>query len=113
MPYINLTTNCQINDQASVSLKSQLAEAITLIKGKTETWLMLNFRSDGKMYFNGSDTPTAIFEVAIFGKAGDQEYDALTKRLCLMAEQTLNISPDRVYVKYTEHDRWGWNNMNF
>ena len=26
---------------------------------------------------------------------------------------SLGISPDRIYVAYSEHDKWGWNGSNF
>ena len=113
MPYINLTTAVSIPDTLAVSLKERLADAITLIRGKSEEWLMINLNGDAKMYFKGLDTPSAMLEIAIFGSASDGEYRALTAECCSIAGELLGISPDRVYVKYTEHDRWGWNGINF
>lgn len=65
------------------------------------------------MYFKGSDEPCAMFDVAIFGSASPNAYDNLTQLLCAAAEKYLGVSPDRTYVKYTETDRWGYNNFNF
>ncbi|MBR2460129.1 MAG: hypothetical protein IKB34_02705 [Clostridia bacterium] len=113
MPYINTTVNVPIPPKTEKELASELGKAITLIRGKTESWLMLNFTENSKMYFAGSDAPTAMVEIQIFGSASDKEYDALTAATCRLISKKLNIPEDRVYVKYGEYDRWGWNGQNF
>lgn len=109
MPFIEVKTNQNIDK----SIKSELGNAITAIPGKSEAWLMVSLEENKEMYFNGSDEPCAMFEVAIFGKASDSAYDDLTKRLCAISEKYLGVSPDRTYVKYSEIDHWGYNNFNF
>lgn len=112
MPFINVKTNTDAQATKEL-LKSQLGEAITAIPGKSEGWLMIQLEDKLDMWFKGSDAPCVMFEVAIFGNASDSAYDELTKRICSVAEKTLSINPDRVYVKYTEIDHWGYNNFNF
>lgn len=111
MPFIEVKTNQTINDKST--LKSALGEAITAIPGKSEAWLMVELEGDKDMYFKGSDEPCAMFEIAIFGSAGNSAYDELTCRICDISEKLLGVSPDRTYVKYTEIDHWGYNNFNF
>lgn len=112
MPFIELKTNQNINEVKAI-LKSELGSAITAIPGKSEAWLMVELEGDKTMYFKGSNEPCAMFEIAIFGKANDDAYDDLTKRICAISEKYLNVSPDRTYVKYSEIDHWGFNNFNF
>lgn len=112
MPFIELKTNQNIKENEK-TIKSELGKAITAIPGKSETWLMVELEGDKAMYFQGSDEPCAMFEIAIFGKASDDAYDDLTKRICDISEKYLGVSPDRTYVKYTEIEHWGYNNFNF
>ena len=111
MPFIEVKTNQTISDKTA--LKSALGESITAIPGKSEAWLMVELEGEKDMYFKGSDEPCAMFEIAIFGKASDDAYDDLTKRICDISEKLLGVSADRTYVKYSEIDHWGFNNFNF
>lgn len=113
MPFIRTDTNVSISDSVCKSLKEQIGEAIALIPGKSESWLMLEFNGEKAMYFAGSDAPLVMAEVTIFGGASDAAYDALTAKLTDIFSETLSVSPDRIYVKYAETDHWGWNGGNF
>ena len=113
MPYINTTTNVAIPKAVEKELAEAYGRNIGLIKGKTENWLMLNFTEKSNMYFAGSEAPAALVEIQIFGRASDGEYDDLTKATCKLINEKLAIPENRIYVKYGEFDRWGWNSMNF
>lgn len=111
MPFIEVKTNQNISDKEA--LKTALGEAITAIPGKSESWLMVELEDNNAMYFQGSNEPCAMFEIAIFGKASEAAYDDLTKRICSISEKCLGVSPGRTYVKYSEIEHWGYNNFNF
>lgn len=111
MPFIEVKTNQTISDKAA--LKSALGEAITAIPGKTETWLMVELEGDKDMYFQGSNEPCAMFEIAIFGKASNEAYDNLTNKICEISKKLLSVPTDRTYVKYSEIEHWGFNSFNF
>lgn len=111
MPFIEVKTNQPVSSK--VDLKAELGKAITAIPGKSEGWLMVEIQDKLDMYFKGSDEPCAMFEVAIFGKASDDAFENLTRLLCSVSEKYLNVPSDRTYVKYSEVDKWGYNNFNF
>ena len=113
MPYIHTKTNIEITKDKELILKNEFGKAISLIPGKSERWLMLNFTDNERIWFAGEDTPTAMLEVEIFGGANESAYDALTARLTDIISAELNIAPSRVYVKYEEIEQWGWNSANF
>ena len=114
MPYIETKTTVKLTDKTARALKEAFADAITLIPGKSEQWLMLGFDDGKKMAFRGDmDSDCAMLEVDIFGAAAESAYDALTERLCSVVSEILGISSDRIYVKYRECDRWGYNGFNF
>jgi phenylpyruvate tautomerase PptA (4-oxalocrotonate tautomerase family) len=113
MPFIDTKATVSISKEKELQLKERFGKAIELIRGKTERWLMLSFSGEESMYFAGSDEPSAILEVKIFGKASEGEYQRLTAALCSAITEILGIDGTRVYVKYEEVDTWGYNGMNF
>ncbi len=114
MPFINTKVSVKITDQQEERLKTELGKAISLIGGKSETWLMLNFEDECKMYFRGdNESPTAFIEVKIFGVASGAEYNRLTSKITEIISDNLNIAPDRVYIAYQEIEYWGYNGHNF
>ena len=46
MPYIDLKTNAAVSDAQKTALKSALGQAITLLPGKSEQWLMVGIQPD-------------------------------------------------------------------
>ena len=37
----------------------------------------------------------------------------MTKAVCAIFHEELDISPEHIYVEYAFTDRWGWNGENF
>ena len=113
MPFINTKTSVEITSEQETLLKEKMGEAIRHI-GKSESWLMLNFDDNCRMYFKGKNKePMAMVEIALFGKASDSQYDALTEELTKEIASILNISPANIYIKYEEVEHWGYNGFNF
>lgn len=113
MPYIETKLSTPLTKEKETVLKNALGKLIENFPGKTESWLMLNFADNCRMYFKGSDEPCAMVTISIFGKGSASAYDKMTADVCeLMAKET-GISPSRIYVKYEEVSHWGWNGTNF
>ena len=112
MPLITAKTSVEISKEKEVVLKEKLGKAIELI-GKSESWLMIDFQESCHLWFKGEETPSAMIEVDLFGKASDSGYDALTKAITDIVSDELGISPDRIYVKYNEINHWGYSGFNF
>ncbi len=112
MPYIATTANIAIPGRKKEAIKERMGQAIELIPGKTEGWLMLSFRDDVDMYFKGENDPCAICEVKLYGSAEEEDYANLTEALTDILREELDIDPDRIYVTYSEIDVWGWNGGN-
>ena len=113
MPYIDTTASVAISSRKEQAIKERMGKAIELIPGKSEDWLMLSFRDNRSMYFQGSDEPCAICAVKIFGTASEEAYQKLTEALTDIMHEELNIEPERIYVTYEEVGVWGWNGGNF
>lgn len=114
MPFINTKVNVPISKEQEETLKSKFGKAISIIPGKSESWLMLNFEDNCRMYFRGDgDTPTAFVEVKIFGGANGNDYEKLTSTITEIISDVIKIAPDRIYIKYEEVEYWGYNGHNF
>lgn len=114
MPYISTKTTVAICPKKRERIKDKLGQAIEIIPGKSEQWLMLSFEDEAIMYFRGTnDKPIAYVEVKSFGKAPTDAYNKFTKAICDILKEELEIEPDCVYVKYEEVSHWGWNGNNF
>lgn len=114
MPYINTKVSVSISKEKEESIKKKLGEAITLIPGKSEQWLMVSLEENCTLYFKGSaEKPIAYTEVKLYGRATKDAYRKLTARITAILQEELGISPDCVYITYTEVEHWGWNGNNF
>lgn len=113
MPFIRVSANVTVSDGQAQQIQKMLGQAIPVLPGKSEQWLMVEVRSDAALWLAGSDEPAAIAEVSLYGAAPAQAYDTLTGRITDILDSTLDIAPDRVYVKYAETEHWGWNGSNF
>lgn len=112
MPLITAKASTAIGKEKEIAIKTKLGKAIELI-GKSESWLMIDFQENCRLYFKGEDTPSAMIEVDLFGKATESGYDALTKAITDIVSDELGISPQRIYVKYNEINHWGYSGFNF
>ncbi len=113
MPFIQTKTTVAITPEKEKAIKEKLGEAITII-GKSESWLMLGFEDNCRMYFKGDNSkPMAFVEVKLFGKSTPDAYSRMTAAVCDIIGGELGISADCIYVKYEEVSNWGWNGMNF
>ena len=114
MPYIDLKTTCNLDNAKKESLKTQFGKAIESFPGKTENWLMVNIEDEKDMWFGGENsTGCCMADIAIFGKATGEAYNKMTSAMTVILSAELNIPPNRIYIKYSEYDRWGWNGGNF
>lgn len=109
MPFVNTITNVKITAEKAEILKAKFGKAITLIPGKTESGLMLNFTDESTMYKAGEINPTVFMEVRIFGTTTKEAYQILTQELTKIMGEELGIEPSHVYINFLEFPIWGSN----
>lgn len=113
MPFINSKVTVKMSEEKKDAVKAKLGEAVTLIPGKSETWLMVGFEDDYNLYFQGNrNEESAFVEVSLYGSAPASVYEDLTEKICGIFESELAIPKKRIYVKYQEVAHWGWNGGN-
>lgn len=113
MPLIHLTTNLPLSAEQEKGLKARFGQAIALLPGKSERWLMVKFEPEARLWLAGGGAPCALLQVGVYGAAPANAYNALTAALTEAVCATLLLAPERVYVQYAETPHWGWNGENF
>ena len=113
MPFIDVKTNVSVSEEQKNSIKTALGQAITAIPGKSESWLMVGIKPEYDLWFKREDAPAAMVEVYIFGSASSNALTTLTSHITGILTDNIGIPSDRVYVKYTSTNDWGWNGSNF
>lgn len=113
MPFINTKYSCAITPEHEEKIKSALGKAVSVL-GKSESWLMVGFEPECSLYFKGQKSEKIAFvEVSLFGSASPSACDKMTGEICGILGEVLGVPADKVYVKYSPTDNWGWNGGNF
>ena len=114
MPYINLKTTKSVSEEKCQNVKSAFGKAIECFPGKSEAFLMVGIEDNAKLWFRGDNSSdSAIVDVELLGSVNSAASEKMTIAICDILENELGISPDRVYVKYSGYNDWGWNKANF
>lgn len=113
MPYISVKTPFRTERDVANKIKTEFGKAIEILPGKTERWLMVSFDAQDAMFFSGSDEPSAIAEISVFGKISPDGAERLTEKVCEILSDNLKIPSNRIYVKYSETSLWGYDGTNF
>ena len=53
MPFINSKISTSVSAEQEQALKTRLGQAISIVPGKSENWLMLGFEPNYNLYFRG------------------------------------------------------------
>lgn len=97
-----------------MELKTRLGQAISLIPGKSENWLMTGFEDNYHLYFRGDNSqPMAFVEVKVFGQENPAAFEKMTAGITKIFGEVLGIAADHIYIKYEAVSNWGWNGGNF
>ncbi|GKX66639.1 phenylpyruvate tautomerase MIF-related protein [Inconstantimicrobium mannanitabidum] len=114
MPFINSKITGKLSKEKKDFIKKKLGEIITNIPGKSEEYLMVGFQDQYSLYFKGKELEYGAFvEVKIFGKAPKDSLEKVTKEICSLYEEELNIPQDCIYITYQEIENWGYDGFNF
>ena len=113
MPFISSKVSVPLTKEKEQVLKTRLGQAITCFPGKTESFLMLDFEDNCRLYFRGEAGPAAFIEVKVFGSLERGACEKMTAVVTDLFAAELGIDPARIYVRYEETEHWGWNGANF
>lgn len=114
MPFIDSKVSVKLSAEQKNELKKRLGQAIAVIPGKSESWLMVDIADEQNMYFRGDDSqPVAFICVNIYGSENKGAFEKMTAELTKIYGEICGVAPDHMYVKYAASMDWGWNGSNF
>ena len=113
MPFINAKTNISLSRKQRENAKADLGQAISLIPGKSEQWLMVNFEGSCPVYFSGDTLePGAMVEIQLLREQDPQALEQMTAKTTEIISRDFSIKPERIYISYTICTAWGYNGSN-
>jgi phenylpyruvate tautomerase PptA (4-oxalocrotonate tautomerase family) len=112
MPYLKLQTNRRVDDKRQ--LISEISGLLATILGKPEKFIMIAVEPGIQLHFGGSDEPAAFVELKSIGLPADIT-PKLSRAVCTLLEEQLDIPADRVYIEFSDAKRnmFGWNKGTF
>ncbi len=114
MPYIESKVSVKVSEEQEKELKTRLGQAISLIPGKSERWLMVGIEDEYHMYFAGDNSvPMAYVDVRLFGGPDEESFAKMTAEITEIFGDVLGVAPDKMYIRYAATTDWGWNGSNF
>ena len=112
MPLLELSTNTNIDDAASIAKQ---ASALTAdILGKPESYVMVKIMPQQKLIFAGTDEPAAHVKLKSLGLPENETAD-LSAKICDFISAELGINSARIYIEFSSPQRhmWGWDGKTF
>ena len=114
MPFINSKVSVRITEEQEKDLKTRLGQAVSILPGKSENWLMTGFEDEYHLYFRGDNSePAAFIDVQLFGGPDRAAFEKMTAELTKIFGEVLGIAADHMYIRYSTTSDWGWNGGNF
>lgn len=106
MPFLVFKTNEPISRAQEIELKERIGCAISHVPGKSEQGLLVAFEDGARIWLAGDDAPAVYVEASVFANEGHAGYGALSRDIAVACRDVLGISPDRVYVSYSDIPIW-------
>ena len=113
MPYIELKTNKHLEDNIKQEINKLFDKNISIFKGKTKEWLMVNILDNLNLHFQGNDDECLIIEVKIYKEVNRSSLDEFSLKITKAISKLTSIKENRIYINYLFIDNWGYEGYNF
>lgn len=114
MPYLKIQVNRELVPEKCKQLLTLVSQRTAKELSKPEAYVMVEIGSNAAMIFAGTDGPAAYVELKSIGLP-PVLVRPLSKMLCGLLEEQLDIPPARIYIEFTDAkgSYWGWNGGTF
>ena len=114
MPLLKLETTVSIPEDKRKSLLTSLSKLLAVTLGKPEQYVMVSIGQAG-MVMSGKSGEAAFVDIRSIGGLSGDVNRKLAQQVCKLLTDSLGLSPDRVYLNFTdvEAGSWGWNGSTF
>jgi phenylpyruvate tautomerase PptA (4-oxalocrotonate tautomerase family) len=114
MPLLRIETTVAVSEEKQNALLTSLSRIVAQTIGKPELYVMISI-SQAEMLMSGKHGDAAFVDVRSIGGLNGDVNQNLSRLICQLLKNSLGISPDRVYLNFTDisADNWGWNGETF
>jgi hypothetical protein len=114
MPFIQITTNLEIEAERERVLSRDASALVSEMVGKPESYVMATVRTGATLIFGGSDEPACHVSVASLGLPEDKT-EEYSQTVCDFIHRSLEIGSNRVYIEFSSPPRhmWGYDRRTF
>ena len=113
MPFIDSRLSVKASAEQKEDLKKEFGRLIGTLH-KSENYLMVEIEDDCDLWMGGKKLEKgAYIAVSLFGNASASDYDCMTKQICALLSEKMDIPGNAIYVTYHPVSDWGWNGRNF
>jgi phenylpyruvate tautomerase len=114
MPLLRLETNVGLAEDKRKALLASLSKAVAESLGKPEQYVMVT-AGQAAMLMSGKHVDAAFVDIRSIGGLSNDVNQKLTQQVCKLLNDSLGISPDCIYLNFTdvESGNWGWNGSIF
>lgn len=114
MPLIKLQTAVSVPAEKRQMLLVSLSRIMAETIGKPEKYVMAVLE-DAHIAMSGEIGGAACVDIRSIGGLSPKINEEISRELCAFLKETLGISPDRVFINFTEvaGSNWGWNGETF
>jgi len=114
MPLISLKTSIKLQENKLEALLADMSKIVAESTGKPEQYVMAIVETADFM-LGGYLSMAAFADVRGIGGVNREVNGKISERLCALLENRLEISPERVYINFTDipAENWGWNGSTF
>jgi phenylpyruvate tautomerase PptA (4-oxalocrotonate tautomerase family) len=103
MPFIIARVNVPVSKEQETKIKTRMGQAIELVPGKNESYLMLGIEDNYRFYLHGDGTQKAAYiEASIFGNEDHSGFDGFAAVTTEIFQQILGIPPENIYIKFDD-----------
>ena len=114
MPLLKLETNVEITSEQRAALLASLSKIVAQTIGKPEQYVMVTVNQAGVL-MAGKPGDAAFGDLRSIGGLNSDVNNQLSEKICQFLSQFLGITPDRIYLNFTDvkAGNWGWNGATF
>jgi phenylpyruvate tautomerase PptA (4-oxalocrotonate tautomerase family) len=114
MPLLKLHTSVPISDDLKPKLLASCLRILAQVTGKPEAVTMVVLEN-GEFLMGGKPGHAAFVDIRGIGGLTADVNKKLSEKLCDFLGKELGISPERIYITFTEvaASNWGWNGSTF
>lgn len=114
MPLLKLETTVALSAEKQQALLASFSKMVARTIGKPEQYVMVTI-APASVLMSGKDGDAAFVDIRSIGGLTADVNRNLTQKVCQLLKDSLGISPDRVYLNFSdvEAGNWGWNGETF